>query len=167
MKTLLCEIEFEWGMEFTEAQLDVLRNAVGADQVKLEKDKPNKLDWSHRKFIMDIAQAMAIAPGKFSVERLIHNPLTEQLDEVIMHLKRLDPKPPFNEKCQVVVPGIGLLEVSEVYVEKDCCTEHLQAKLTEGWRIMAVCPQPDQRRPDYVLGKRQNGCCQFHEGRIT
>lgn len=59
-----------------------------------------------------------------------------------------------NERCNVHVPGLGLLIIDEVEVETDCCTQALQRRLDEGWRILAVCPQPDKRRPDYVLGRK-------------
>lgn len=61
--------------------------------------------------------------------------------------------PVMNERCKVVVPGPALLSYNEVAVEKDCCTDHLQTKLDEGWRILAIAVQPDQRRPDYILGR--------------
>ena len=58
-----------------------------------------------------------------------------------------------NQRVHVAVPGLGLLAVSEVCVRYDHCTDALANDLAEGWRIVAVCPQPDQRRPDYVLGR--------------
>ena len=39
----------------------------------------------------------------------------------------------------------------------DACTDELQGALRDGWRIIAVCPQPSQRRPDYVLGRYNHG----------
>lgn len=60
----------------------------------------------------------------------------------------------YNERCNVHVPGLGLLIIDEVQVHTDCCTEELQQQLDTGWRILAVCPQPDKRRPDYVLGRK-------------
>lgn len=42
--------------------------------------------------------------------------------------------------------------VDQVKVLEDCCTDSLQRRLEEGWRILAICPQPHQRRPDYILG---------------
>jgi hypothetical protein len=59
-----------------------------------------------------------------------------------------------NKRVEVHVPGIGLLLMNEIRLEEDCCTNHLSNLLEEGWRIIAVCPQPDQRRPDYVLGRQ-------------
>ena len=59
----------------------------------------------------------------------------------------------FNDKCHVHVGGLGLMLINEVCVVKDVCTHALQDNLNEGWRILAVCVQPDQRRPDYILGR--------------
>lgn len=59
----------------------------------------------------------------------------------------------FNDKCDVHIGGGLLMRVREVKVCEDYCTEQLQRELDEGWVIVAVCVQPDGRRPDYVLGK--------------
>lgn len=53
---------------------------------------------------------------------------------------------------QVHLPGNELLRIREVQVQEDCCTDVIQKLLTEGWKIIAVCPQPS-RRPDYILGR--------------
>jgi hypothetical protein len=39
----------------------------------------------------------------------------------------------------------------------DACSDALQNELDNGWRIIAACPQPDQRRPDYSLGRFEPG----------
>jgi hypothetical protein len=62
----------------------------------------------------------------------------------------------YNEKVSVHVPGLGLLLIDEVEVLYDCCTTKLQDHLEKGWRIIAACPQPDQRRPDYIIGRHKN-----------
>lgn len=51
------------------------------------------------------------------------------------------------------VPNFGLLQMTEVRVAEDCCTDMLQTLLDEGWRILCVCPPNSQRRPDYILGR--------------
>jgi hypothetical protein len=61
--------------------------------------------------------------------------------------------PEFNTKVNVAVGGLGLLQIDEVQLEADCCTDYLNKCLADGWRILAVCVQPDQRRPDYILGR--------------
>jgi hypothetical protein len=53
----------------------------------------------------------------------------------------------------VQVPHIGLLAINEVQVLESACTDQLQARLNDGWRILAVCPPNAARRPDYILGR--------------
>lgn len=60
----------------------------------------------------------------------------------------------FNEKCNQEQPNNLLMSVEETLLLEDACTDLLQENLSSGWRIIAVCPQP-QRRPDYVLGRKQ------------
>ena len=60
----------------------------------------------------------------------------------------------FNEKTSSEQPGPNLLNVNETLLMEDACTDALQENLDDGWRIIAVCPQP-QRRPDYVLGRKK------------
>lgn len=60
----------------------------------------------------------------------------------------------FNEKTSSEQPGPSLLNVDETLLMEDACTDALQENLDNGWRILAVCPQP-QRRPDYVLGRKK------------
>lgn len=53
---------------------------------------------------------------------------------------------------QVSVANIGLFQVQRVDVLENCCTDELQRWLDRGWRIIAVCPPNDTRRPAYVMG---------------
>jgi len=59
----------------------------------------------------------------------------------------------YNTKCEVHMPGQALSMYNDMKLLEDSCTDVLQEALNEGWRIIAACPQPDQRRPDYVLGR--------------
>lgn len=52
---------------------------------------------------------------------------------------------------QIAMPGFELLRYAAIQVETDACTNAIQQYLDEGWRIIAVMPQPGQRRPDYVM----------------
>jgi hypothetical protein len=60
-----------------------------------------------------------------------------------------------NYEVHVHIPNLGLLTVDEVMVEEDCCTDNLQRRLNEGWRILCVCPPKNARRPDYILGRQR------------
>ena len=52
---------------------------------------------------------------------------------------------------QLVLPGYELLNYNMIKVQTNECTEQIQLDLNEGWRIIAVLPQPGNRRPDYIL----------------
>ena len=68
-------------------------------------------------------------------------------------LKRFDKNVEFNEKCDVHISNMGILNINEVGIIENACTDSLQSELDKGWRILAAMPQPDQRRYDYVLGR--------------
>lgn len=59
----------------------------------------------------------------------------------------------FNERCDVHVGGGLIVTYNELMLKEDCCTDELQQELNRGWRIISACVQPDQRRPDYILGR--------------
>lgn len=59
----------------------------------------------------------------------------------------------FNQKVNVHVGGGLIVTYNDLKLMEDTCTDQLQNELNDGWRIIAVCVQPDQRRPDYVLGR--------------
>lgn len=53
---------------------------------------------------------------------------------------------------QVSVANVGLMQVQCVEVIEDACTDEIQRWLDKGWRIIAVCPPNDSRRPSYIMG---------------
>lgn len=59
----------------------------------------------------------------------------------------------FNEKTNVHVGGGLITTYNELTVIDDACADLIQEQLNDGWRIIAVCIQNDQRRPDYILGR--------------
>lgn len=72
-----------------------------------------------------------------------------------MPLKAIEPGGTVHN-IYVQVPHVGLLSINEVEVEEDCCTDRLQERLNEGWRILCVCPPNAARRPDYILGRTRD-----------
>lgn len=51
------------------------------------------------------------------------------------------------------VPGsVSLMTVQTVHWLEDACTQDLQRWMNDGWRIIAVCPPNDTRRPTYIIG---------------
>lgn len=54
------------------------------------------------------------------------------------------------------LPNFSLSSFTEVDVLENCCTVELQRSLNNGWRIIAVCPPYDKRRPDYIIARTPN-----------
>lgn len=75
-----------------------------------------------------------------------------KMDEVLA-MKVTNGDVNYNSKCEVSMPGQALSMYNQTLLCENCCTDELQANLLQGWRIIAACPQPDQRRPDYILGR--------------
>ncbi|PHR58796.1 MAG: hypothetical protein COA47_10345 [Robiginitomaculum sp.] len=59
----------------------------------------------------------------------------------------------YNVKCEVHQPGQALSMYNNVLLLEDACTDRLNDHLEQGWRMVAACPQPEQRRPDYIMGR--------------
>lgn len=57
-----------------------------------------------------------------------------------------------NTIFQVHVANVGLLEIKMVEVLENTCTYELQKWLDRGWKLLAVCPPNDARRPTYIVG---------------
>lgn len=97
----------------------------------------------------------------FKIQHKIKEIPEYNVEETILHkllkleskLSHFDEKLQFNTKVGVHISDLGMLNVRHVIWLEDACTQELQRHLDEGWRILAVCPQPNSRRPDYVLGR--------------
>jgi hypothetical protein len=58
----------------------------------------------------------------------------------------------FNNRLEIHQPNTPLFTYNNFIHLDDCCTDILQEHINRGYRVVAICPQPDQRRPDYILG---------------
>jgi hypothetical protein len=74
---------------------------------------------------------------------------TMQIDKTIDIMRQQT----FNQKVNVHVGGGLIATYNDLCLKEDSCTDVLQSELNNGWRIIAVCVQPNQRRPDYILGR--------------
>jgi hypothetical protein len=83
----------------------------------------------------------------------MQNSILHKLLQLESKLVSFNAETQFNYKVGVHISDLGLLAVKQATWLEDACTEELQKYLDEGWRILAVCPQPDKRRPDYILGR--------------
>jgi ribulose bisphosphate carboxylase small subunit len=100
---------------------------------------------------------------KVKIRGMVKTPETDYLniidqiqrvqDKLETALKSFNGHVEFNQKCNVHIGNLGLLNVNQVGYAVDKCTEEIQLLLDKGWRILCVCPEPDQRRPDYILGR--------------
>lgn len=164
------EFSLEFGTPMSPADLATLQGLVeGADELKLSDD--GKVTNGYlRALTGDLDVVLAALPTLTRNIRLTRAavPYTAW-SAVISEVRKLadriaaGPAPRstgdghFNDRVHVHVPGLGLMAVQQVEVRPDHCTEALQKDLDAGWRILAVCPQPDQRRPDYILGRTDKG----------
>ena len=94
----------------------------------------------------------SVAAGP-SIEEFLEQVATKFAEQAAKPLQ-----PNLNERCGTQEqPGAGLFAVTETLLMENACTDALQSRLSDGWRIIAVQPQPDQRRPDYILGRTFGG----------
>lgn len=59
------------------------------------------------------------------------------------------------KRNQIMLPNHLMLNMKELIVETNACTNAINDLLKEGWKLIAVLPQHQQSRPDYILGKME------------
>jgi hypothetical protein len=111
-----------------------------------------------------IQQALPTTIGDPTSLMVAVNKVTEKFDEMLRAAQKLENQQ-FNERCHVHVGGGLITTYNELLLKEDVCTDVLQEELNKGWRIIAVCVQPDQRRPDYILG-RYNADMDLHDNAL-
>jgi hypothetical protein len=155
----LAEIELPHDYVFTDEQVELLKSSVfygGSPEFHPETEADNKNSWEnytkntcknyYTTFLVDISKVPLEIP--FKVKRRLPNPYLPLGD-----IKSNHEHIAINNKVNVAVPNLGLMLIDELDYHVDICTEELARELKKGWRILAICPQPDQRRPDYILGR--------------
>lgn len=162
---MLAEIEFNWGTKIPYDKaiaLAALLDRKLEEVIDGEPDKEGLVELrSWRTYLVDVEELNRVIPDTpFVIKRMLKTKydyvaILDKMKEVADKLEKMTfaPEQDFNYRVNVHVPNLGLLMVNEVTWLEDCCTEVLQEYLDKGWRILAVCPQPDQRRPDYILGR--------------
>lgn len=148
----LLKVRFGYGVVFSPEQRAILDSScIGT--VDPEWNEDGTMRNSYSCFVVDIGAMERLGTScRAELLGVIDNAATKRLAEFGQRNTTV-----VNEKCSVAVAGLGLLTVDEVKACEDLCTQKLQEELDDGWRILAVCVQPDQRRPDYVLGRTRNG----------
>lgn len=168
---LKMERDYEWSNDPEKVAAAKAANAARLEQARTIVDIPDADD-RHIEAIVTAEQAMQLILMGFcgtnfnSVTEKIsplsvncrdeHDGVAQALDQItrkfIEALERSSDLR-MNERCGQEQPGSGLWAVAETLLLEDACTDALQDALAKGWRIIAVQPQPDQRRPDYILGR--------------
>jgi hypothetical protein len=119
-------------------------------------------EWTryHEQYVGDPKIALDLFK-QVHLKRVITEEYTDKIQDVLARLERLSMtiknEQTFNDRCDVHVGGYALMQVNEVHLFADVCTDGLQEELDKGWRIIAACVQPDGRRPDYILGRYNAG----------
>lgn len=157
------KFSFSFGTEVTEEQLQKLNMVI---EKPVEVDEPGidgkvKLrSWTiYDGSVLQIIEIIG-SHNRIELQGMSDpNPLVELTERVEDLLSEVRRRGNFNSKVGVGinVPDGGLMEIRSTKAVRDCCSDALTEYLNEGWIIIAACPQPDQRRPDYVLGHRDKG----------
>lgn len=151
--------EIEWGFDWakmTDEQRVVFLDNWNFARKYWNADKPDELHhYNIGNSYLDYAQAYALQKAGIKgikINGVDGTMLTKMQDRGgITGIESVDLRE--GNMVQITLPDMGLLLVNEVDWMEDACTEELQRKLDEGWRILAVCPPNAQRRPDYILGR--------------
>lgn len=151
---MIVNFSFGYGFKPT-AEIAEKLNKVLLDQ-KIEIGENGEIKNGWRNYTADIADIIDIVDvGEIKIVKADSLPLEARLINMI---ERMSGNPytkenQFNERVNVHISDVGLMRINEVKVLSNECTEDLQTWLDDGWHIIAVCPQPDQRRPDYIMGR--------------
>lgn len=150
---MIVEFRFKRTLELSPSQESALRNLVGP----LEYDKDGDLKrWaSYRAPVRELLEITDQIEILEKVEPTHLEQIAQQLRDIEQKVARYSQGRQHNDVVNVHISDVGMMQVRYVEYLLDACTEDLQTYLDEGWRIIAVCPQPDQRRPDYILGNSE------------
>lgn len=142
--------------EMTIEEYEILR--------KILPDLPEekKKAWGNFENVVDIEIINDIPDKVIKVIRFkpIKKLRFSDFEKKVPNLNRVEPsvvKEIINNTVQVHMPNNELLSFRSVDYMEDCCTDELGKRLDEGWVILAICPQPGSRRPDYILGNKISG----------
>ena len=151
MNEEILKIEWSYSAKPTPEQHAMIRAFSKLDRTELEDD--GTIPYWLRTVYITISQALSVGLKFEVVERTGTCAYPLGLAETFRHADTA----PVNNKCNVIVAGNHtLFEIDQVENFDNMCTDSLQNHLNNGWRILAICVQPDQRRPDYILGRNSN-----------
>lgn len=149
------DLPHKWSEEITKESYN--------EEVKLYLDFPQWFDIATYDEIKDTAYAALVKPKSPSYmfdEQEVIQLFEAGIKFLVANTRKFGDSMPagpsevnYNSKVDVHMPGQALANYNELMLLEDCCTDELARSLDNGWRIIAACPQPDQRRPDWILGR--------------
>ena len=126
----------------------------------------NREEFCHSTFLIDDEGMRLLARHGLNI-RLEDGPAADNINTMLVKLQNRVEELTLDQRrdlpklasagalVQIAIPDMPLMYVNEIIVETSCCTDIIQDRLNDGWRILAVCPPNAQRRPDYILGRRK------------
>lgn len=164
MKVYEIHLQYIWGTdagEKTTARMEVLK-AHGFDADNLTAYQIN----GNESIVCSSEQLLDLMVTEFGMVREVKEhsinvagyELAARVEGLMARMERIMSMPTekdhhFNERTSSAQPGQMMSLVNQLKLAEDVCTDYIQNCLNEGWRILAICPQPDQRRPDYIMGR--------------
>lgn len=146
MSLAIISLNYDWSNKLSLQTLTLIRNKF--PQFFEESGKPKDY-WSVKDEIVDVEELEFLVRHEVAITlkrfKSLYSPnsLIPSLQEagVVNHIH---------------LPNFSLSSFTEVDVLENCCTGELQRSLNNGWRIIAVCPPYDKRRPDYIIARTPN-----------
>ncbi len=162
MKILTIALDWYWGYDADKFEVALKRRAA-LERAKVEVPEGMTDDEICRAAEFTVSEKQVVdlmldgIEFKIKKQVKIHDDLpnlARRLEAILVKMETMkgDGKE-FNEKVHVHMPGNALMSFNVTMLLEDACTDQLQQTMDRGWRIISVCPQPDQRRPDYILGR--------------
>lgn len=154
-------VTFEYGTTVSTEMATQLAVRLNVKITDLVDDKGGRLELqSWREFEGDLEDIAAFGIPFTVKGEAQFNFVTYMLDEVkklgreVSGLSAKFDRATTKDKSGIIVhiPNQELFSIKECMVLNDCCTDALNDHIRNGWRILAICPQPNQRRPDYIMG---------------
>lgn len=164
---IMCEIELGWGVgeqlkkvdpDLYARALPVLREEIIAVDWPETMEEKKHFYANRTRHMVDLSVAGPVLTAlgvTFEVKRFKGNAWGVRSRDVPDVDKQGNPTGVFN--LTVHVSDTNLTHFDEMALIEDACTDAVQAALNDGWRIVAICPAIDQRRPDFILGRGIRG----------
>jgi len=151
---MLFNINFKYGYKPTAEEFARIKAIIPDAEIETDEFNQDCVKYQ-RTHVVDLTKLVTITTQfELQEQPMSHTmELAHQVEQMAERISDFAQERQFNNAVNVHVPNFALLNIRESFVLVDCCTEVLNDNLGEGWRILAICPQPNQRRPDYVMGK--------------